>query len=640
MGKKNRPKIDTRQKAENWQGNGSTQKMNGSHIWMPAVCIALALIAYLPVFRADFVVNGDDADYVLKNLSITSFENIKEILIKPVQGNYHPLTMLTLAANYAISGTDAGSYHALNLLLHLLNVLLVFFFVKRVAGDKHWLAFFVALMFAVHPLHVESVAWVSERKDVLYSFFFLIGLLVYLRYLRIRGGVNYLATLAAFTFSLLSKPAACVFPLVLLAIDFYRGRLRFQKTWFEKIPFFALSVFIGVLTLHAQDKQGAVWVATTFPVYYRFFFGSYGIMMYLVKAVWPIGLAAFYIMPMFNQPLPFIYYLSPLMSVALAVVFLITYKRNRLIAFAVLFYLINLLLILQFLPVGGAIIADRYAYMPLLGVFLIPGIFFQQWIDKKPRGPLPELLLIAVIIMLSTLTYSQAATWKNDISLWDHAIRVAPSSRAYSERGSLYKIEKQDDKAMEMFNHALRINKLEAQAWINRGNIFYSRSQWERAIDDYTACLSIYSSNALAIENRGNAYFGLGKYDLALADMDRAISINSRSETAYMSRGLIYQKLGRHREAILDFTKQMVINCAESAAALGSMAASYINLKEYEKALELLTRAISMNEDGRCYFNRAIAYVYIGRKSEALQDALRARSLGFAVDPSFINSLK
>ena len=150
----------------------------GSYLWMPVLCIILAFIVYIPVFKAGFV-NWDDDDYVVKNYAITSFKNISDIVSKPVQGNYHPLTMLSLAFNYAVSGESPRSYHVVNLILHLLNVLLVFLFVRRLTGYKPWMAFVTALLFAVHPLHVESVAWVSERKDVLYSFFFLAGLHIY-----------------------------------------------------------------------------------------------------------------------------------------------------------------------------------------------------------------------------------------------------------------------------------------------------------------------------------------------------------------------------------------------------------------------------------------------------------------------------
>jgi hypothetical protein len=152
---------------------------------MPLVCMMLACLAFIPVFKADFV-NWDDMDYAYNNQAIQSLSNFKEIVTERVQGNYHPLTMLTLALNYAISGNDASLYHVVNLLLHLMNVLLVFIFIFQLSGKKPWTAFITALLFAIHPLHVESVAWVSERKDVLYSFFFLAGLIAYLNFLEKR----------------------------------------------------------------------------------------------------------------------------------------------------------------------------------------------------------------------------------------------------------------------------------------------------------------------------------------------------------------------------------------------------------------------------------------------------------------------
>ena len=608
--------------------------------WMPALCMILAFVVYSPVFNAGFV-NWDDDDYVLKNHSITSFENLKEIITQPVQGNFHPLTMLTLAMNYAISGQEARSYHSVNLLIHLLNILLVFLFVKRLTGGKPWLAFIAALLFAVHPLHVESVAWVSERKDLLYAFFFLAGLLLYLRYSQTRKISHYLYVFGLFILSLLSKPAAVIFPVVLLAIDYYNGRLKEPKTYYEKIPFLLLSFGLGVLTLQAQKLQGAVGGADLFPLHFRFFFGFYGIMMYIVKTIWPFNLCAFYSFPPVNNPLPPVYYLSPLVGVALLVALVFSFRKYKLIAFAILFYLINLVLVLQFLPVGSAVIADRYSYLPLIGGFLIPGYYFQKWIDTN-NGKVPVIglsILVVVSIILSVLTFRQSATWKDSASLWDNAIRIAPSSRAYTNRGLIYKREANPNKALEMYNNAIKLNKVELDALINRGNIYFNREQFEQAIADYISCLAIDSTKVLAIENRGAAFGAIGKYDLAIADLNKAIQINPKTENGYANRAYLYSTMHRDKEAIADFYKHMEVNHSESADILNSIALSYMELKQFDKALKVLIRAIELESKGAFYLNRSIAFKELGRKAEARADALKAESLGMSVDKNYMNSL-
>ncbi len=607
---------------------------------MPVICMILAFIVYSPVFNAGFV-NWDDDDYVVKNYSITSFENIKEIITQPVQGNYHPLTMLTLAVNYAISGEKPGSYHVVNLLIHLLNILLVFLFVKKLTGNKPWLSFIAALLFAIHPLHVESVAWVSERKDVLYSFFFLAGLITYLRYSKTRKIIDYLYVFILFILSLLSKPAAIVFPVVLLTIDYYNGRLKASKTWYEKVPFLLLSLILGFMTLHAQKLQGAIGGADLFPLHFRFFFGFYGNMMYIVKVLWPFNLCTFYPFPAVNNTLPPEYYFSPLIGIALLVALVFSWRKQKLIAFAILFFLINLALVLQFMPVGSAIIADRYSYLPLIGVFLVPGYYFQKWVDRH-KGKLPVMgivLLVVVSVVLSILTFRQSGTWKDSAALWDNAIRIAPSSRAYSNRGLIYKRENHYDEALEMYNDAIKLNKVEKDAVINRGNIYFNRRQFELAIADYNACLAIDSTTQLAIENRGSAYAALGKFDLALTDMNKAIKMDPNTENGYANRAVLYQAVNRNNEAISDFNKHMEVNHKRSADILNSIGISYLDMKEYEKALDVLSQAITLEPKGPFYLNRSIALRELGRKAEARDDALKAESLGTAVDKNFMNSL-
>ncbi len=607
---------------------------------MPAICVILAFIIYTPVFKAGFV-NWDDDDYVVKNYSITSLGNFKEIVSQPVQGNYHPLTMLTLAANYAITGKNAGSYHIVNLLIHLLNILLVFFFVKRLTGNKPWLAFIVALLFAVHPLHVESVGWVSERKDVLFSFFFLAGLLQYLKFLETNRISKYLFVFGLFILSLLSKPTAIIFPIVLLAIDYYKGRLNISRTYYEKIPFVLLSLVLALMTIHAQKLQGAVGGADLFPVHFRFFFGFYGIMMYAAKAIWPFSLCTFYPFPAVNNALPVAYFFSLLFGFALFAAFIFTYRKYKLIAFGILFYLVNLLLVLQFMPVGSAVIADRYAYLPLIGVFLVPGYFFQQYIDAQ-KGKLPVAgmaILVVTSVILSALTFKQSATWKDSASLWDNAIRVSPSSRAYSNRGLIYKRENNYDKALEMYNNAIKLNKIEKEALINRGNIYFNRKQFELAITDYNMVISLDSVNQKAIENRGSAYGALGKYERAISDLNKAIQLNPKTENGYANRAVLFQTINRHPEAIADFYRHMEVNHQQSADILNSIAISYLRQKDFKNALKVLTQTIDLDPQGIYYRNRALVYGELGRRAEAKADALKAQSLGTIIDPKFLNSL-
>ena len=604
--------------------------------WWLAIALIFTFFIYTTVFKAGFV-NWDDDDYVVENFTIRSLHNFHDIITTPVQGNYHPLTMLSLAANYAISGGKAGSYHFVNLLLHLLNMLLVFLFVYRLTGSKPWIAFITALLFGIHPLHVESVAWVSERKDVLYSLFFLAGLIAYLKYIAKQNMANYLLVLGLFVLSLLSKPAAIIFPIVLLAVDYYHDRLNTLKAWYEKIPLFALSVLLGIMTLHAQKLQGAVAGAYLFPHHFRLFFGFYGIMMYLLKSIWPFQLCTFYPFPPLNPTLPFSYYISPIVSLVLAGTIVYYYRRNKLLVFAILFYLINLVMVLQFLPVGSAIIADRYTYLPLIGVFLVPGLFFQQWIDKrKGKTSVGGIAVFGIVaFILGILSFRQAQTWGSSAALWDKAIKIAPSSRAYTNRGLIFKREGNYNAALEMYTEAIHMNKAETDALVNRGNIYFNNKQYDLAITDYNACLKVDSMKQQAIENRGSAYGAIGKYDLALVDMNKAIQMNPDSKNGYANRAVFYQLKGSDREAIRDFNKHLEVNQNRDADILNSIGISYLNLKNYDSALAIFSEAIQQKQLGAFYSNRAMAYFSLGKKAEARSDVAKAESLGFAVNEGF-----
>ncbi|MCX6258445.1 MAG: tetratricopeptide repeat protein [Bacteroidia bacterium] len=607
------------------------------YAWMLAVCLALTLITYMPVFHSGFV-NWDDDDYATKNLTIRSLSNMGNILTTPVQGNYHPLTMLSLAVNYAMSGRSASSYHILNLLLHLINVVLVFFLFRKLSNGRNWTGFITALLFGIHPLHVESVAWVSERKDVLYALFFLSAMLVYLRYLERGKWPDLILVFILFVLSILSKPAAIIFPVALLTIDYYYMRLDKWKTYLEKIPFLLVAVFFSVLTLKAQSHQGAVAEAGMFSATSRFFFGNYGIMIYLVKAIVPFNLCAFYPFPPINMSLPADYYLSPIVSLALIALLVIYRRKNRVLTFSILFYLVNLLLVLQFLPVGSAVIADRYTYLPLLGPFFLIGYYVQQWIEKNKSavpGLLYAILTLASVVFVTT-GYSQATTWKNGTALWDKAISAAPGSRAYCNRANLYKAEKKYDKAMKMYDEAIRLNKQETEALINRGNIYFDRKQYQLAIDDYNKCFAIDPDKQKTYENRGAAYAETGKYDLAMSDFNRAIELDPKTENGYLSRGLLFDKLNRENEAIGDFRRQMSIVPDSSGDMWNTIGCAYLKMKDFNAALDAFNHAIQIFNNGVFYFNRAITYYQLKQFDQACRDALKSKSLGYNVSPEFM----
>src|SRR5215204_2819253 len=521
------------------------------------IILIVTFIAYIPSLKAGFV-NWDDPDYVSGNPMIKDISNLKMIFTRPIQGNYHPLTVLSLAINYSISGLDAWSYHLFNLLFHLFNCYLVFRLSMLLSRNNLIIAFTTSLLFGIHPMHVESVAWISERKDVLYGLFFLAGLISYTKYVDSNSRKQYGLTILFMALSLASKPAAVIFPILLLCIDVLRSRNFNLKLLLEKIPFLMLAAVVGLLTFTAQKEKGAIDGTQIFDLSTRILMGFYGIMMYVIKLIFPINLSPFYPFAPINEDLPAPYYIAPLFSVILIGLVFYSLKKNRVIAFGILFYLANLLLVLQFIPVGSAIIADRYTYLPYVGLFYIIG-----WlIDRYAKGNFLRSLYLIVPIILVTgiLTFKQCSIWLNGGSLWDHAIKTQPSARAYDNRGSLYKDEKKYQEAIQSYNEALKINVADHEAYMLRGNVYFEMNNFDLAFSDYKNALSINPNYVTATDNLGALYGLRLQYDSALKYFNKALAINPNYTPSYKNRAIVNLELNRNEESIKDFKKYLEFN--------------------------------------------------------------------------------
>jgi tetratricopeptide (TPR) repeat protein len=600
------------------------------------IILVFTFIAYIPALKAGFV-NWDDPDYVSNNLMIKNISNLEMIFTKPIQGNYHPLTVLSLAVNYSISGLNAWSYHLFNLLFHLFNCFLVFRLALILSRNNLIIAFTTSLLFGIHPMHVESVAWVSERKDVLYSLFFLAALISYTKYVDSDSKKQYGLTILFLILSLLSKPAAVIFPVVLFCIDILRARKFNLKTLIEKIPFFVLALALGLLTFTAQKEKGAIDGTHIFDLGTRILMGFYGIMMYFIKLILPVNLSPFYPFAPINERLPTAYYISPLFSALLIFLVIYSLKKNRVIAFGFLFYLTNLLLVLQFIPVGSAIIADRYTYIPYIGLFYIIG-----WlIDRYSKGIITRsyYINIPLAIILVTFSFKQAMIWFNSASLWDHAIKVTPGARAYILRADLYKEEKKYDLAIQYYSEAIKINIADQEAYTNRGNVYFELNKYELALADYKKALSIKPSYVAAMDNIG-AIFGLSsKYDSSLFYFDKALRTNPLYAPSYKNRGLVNLQLNRNEDAIKDFKKFLEYD-SNNPDVMNMIGICYRNLEKYTDAVIIISEAIKIKPDPRFYLNRAYGYRGLKNIELARKDISIAKQGGLTIDEELTKSLE
>ena len=600
------------------------------------IILVFTFIAYIPALKAGFV-NWDDPDYVSNNPMIKNISNLEMIFIRPIQGNYHPLTVLSLAINYSISGLDAWSYHLFNLLFHLFNCYLVFRLAMILSRNNLIIAFTTSLLFGIHPMHVESVAWVSERKDVLYSLFFLLGLISYTKYIDTGSKKQYGLTILFLVLSLLSKPAAVIFPVVLFCIDILRNRKFNFGLLLEKAPFFILALAMGLLTFTAQKEKGAVDGTQIFDLSTRILMGFYGIMMYFIKIIFPINLSPFYPFAPINEALPTAYYIAPLFSIILVALVFYSLKRNRVIAFGILFYLANLLLVLQFIPVGSAIIADRYTYLPYIGFFYIAG-----WlIDRYAKGNFSRSyhFNIPIAVILGILTFKQCGIWLNGASLWDQAIKTEPSARAYENRGSLYKDEKKYESAIQCYNEAMKINVADHEAYMLRGNVYFEMNKLDFAFADYKKSLSINPNYATAMDNLG-ALFGLRRqYDSAMTYFNKALAISPNYTPSYKNRALVNLELNRNEESAKDFKKYLEF-IPNDPDIMNMVGVCYRNAGKYNDAMAIINEAIKIKPDPHFYLNRAYCYRGLKDIQSARKDVMIAKQGGLEIDPELAKSLE
>ncbi|MCF6241318.1 MAG: tetratricopeptide repeat protein [Bacteroidales bacterium] len=612
------------------------------------IIVVFTVVAYIPAFKAELT-NWDDKSYVLENptLKELSVENIKTIFSEYYMGNYHPLAMLSLSLDYKIGGeTQDGEirawiYHFTNILLHIINSLLVFYFVFLLIR-RFDIAFLAGLMFAVNTLHVESVAWVSERKDVLYALFFIASLIEYLYYIDKKQIKFYFLSLLLFILSLLSKGQAVSLAVSLLAIDFlYDRKLLDKKVIFEKIPYFILALIFGIIAIYAQKEGNALHGEESYAFYKRIGFAGYAFTQYIIKLFVPINLSAIYPYPdIINKTVPGYYWLFLIPSLSILYLFFYFLKRNKIYAFAIAFFIINIVLLLQLIPVGSAIMADRYAYIPSIGFFIFLAYFLHNLMDKYPKQALTAKLFIAIyIIFLMVLSFNRCKVWNNSMSLWDDTIEKSPTAVvALNNRGSTKDRNKDHRGAIKDFTKAIIYKPDYKHAFYNRGMARKElaketgdTSLFRPAITDFDKALKFdeyfveaYHSRAVTKENYADYITNQEQRKQlllqALEDYDKALKINPEYEEALVNRGVAKGKLGMLNQAIEDFNQALLIN-PNNPSIYSNRGLAKDHAKNYEAAIADYNKAIELDPEFiTAYLNRGLAYQKIGKLEKAIED--------------------
>lgn len=602
---------------------------------------AVTFIVFVPALRNELV-NWDDDEYVYKNPFIGSL-NLKffrSAFFGFHSCNWHPLTWTSHALDYAFWGLDPWGHHLMNILLHALNTFLVVVLVIRLlearartdgSGAGSLLgnrAIVIAgavtgLLFGLHPLQVESVAWVSERKNLLCDLFFFSGIIAYLHYAGQAGrgtasGTSprysdkyYILTLAFFILALLSKPMAVSLPFVLLILDWYPlGRMRspgaFRAVCTEKIPFIVLSAASSVVTVLAQKAEGAIMPMTAVPLTVRLAVAAKSLIAYVGKMIAPLNLVPFYPYPKEVSLLSF-GYIAPLFLVAGITVACFALMRKQRVWMAIwAYYVITLLPVLGIVQVGNQSMADRYFYLPGLGPLLLAGLLAAMLYERVKASGRSEtaagaaviLIALAVSAALSYATVKQIGVWKSSISLWKFVIEREPAGvpLAHNNLGEAYKSRGEFEKAAEQYQAALRFDPDLSEARNNLANILIVKGQSDRAISEYQKALTLKPESADGHYNLGLAYDAKGQFDKAIAEYQAALKLKPDYPEAHNNLGTTYGSQGLFERAIAEF-RTAVEQRPGFLEARYNLAFTYLKANKPEMARKELEEMLRIRPD-------------------------------------------
>jgi hypothetical protein len=673
----------------------------------------LTFAVYLIALRNGFV-NWDDGLYVVTNAHIRSFDLslFRWAFLDFYAGNWHPLTWISHALDYALWGLNPLGHHLTSTILHALNTFLVVVLAVRLAetvSTRHYVvstekqarsskessfgesgkvsespdavghslftihysrlitAGVTGLLFGLHPLHVESVAWVAERKDLLCALFFLLSILMYVKHAqrdpiqtgmantraRFLGGY-YLLALLFFVLALLSKPMAVSLPVVLLILDWYpfkriRSMRSFWTPFVEKLPFVAFSLVSSILTVLAQRPSGAMWDIPA-PVAVRILAAARALIAYLYEMVVPLNLIPFYPYPMDISFLSLTYGLPLVLVIGISAICAVRAKEEKLWSAAWCYYLITLLPVLGVtVQAGTQFMADRYTYLPSLGPFLVAGLG-AAWLTGKAlavkhRSAAPILFAgAAALIVFASMSYAtvrQIGIWKSGIDLWSYVIEKEPERVpiAYVNRGTLLFQEMgQLDRAVADFDKAIALNPSNLRvyvnpsyyhaAYLNRGLVFERKGLLQRAMEDMDNALALHPDYFDAYFSRAQLFEKTGQVDKAIADYERATALKPSSFEAYNNEGSLYGRSGAFDKAIELFTRAIAVN-PKSSLAYGNRGQAYSLMGDDEKAVRDLNRAIELDRNySSAYMARGNISLRAGRREAAVSDFQKACELG------------
>jgi len=579
------------------------------------IILIITFITFYPCLKCDFF-NWDDPEYVYRNMTIRelNLENLKTIFTTFVSGHYFPLVLLTYSIEYYFFKLNPSVYHTTNIIIHLMNCIFVFYLAFILSSRSVSTAFITSLLFAVHPLKVESLAWVSQRKDVLSCFFYIPSLICYINYMKKGKIYFYYLSLLLFILSLGAKPMSVTLPFVLILYDCIIEKKVNRKTLLEKLPFFTAAIILSVINIIELYLQETERQGHSFNLLNNIVISGYVLIFYLKKTLLPFNLCFFYPYPQnLHEKIPGEYFFYLPLSIIFIIITVIISKYSSKITWGILFFIAAIFPVLQLIPVpGSAIAADRFTYIPSIGLSYVAGETF-TWFYRKKKKQIFNIIMIVIITGLITglsfLSHQRCYVWKNSITLWSEVIEKYPGYMAipYLQRGNAYLEKEEYVSAISDYNEALKIIPNYPLVYNNRGIAFEKINRPEDAIEDFTKAIEIDPYYTEAYYNRGITYtYYIKNYDKGLLDFTKTIDLEPAHREAYFHRGVVYYSKGEKESALPDFTKAIEIN-------------PYY---------------------GEAYYNRALIYYMDKNYENAWKDVKKMEQLNYRIDPNFLKALR
>ncbi len=586
---------------------------------------------YFPAFQNDFL-DWDDDIFVKNNLDIQALnpQNIRAMFTSNKNNVYIPLTYLSWALEILFFGLKPFVFIFNNVLLHFLNTFLVFLILNRLTRNR-FLALTAGILFGLHPIHVESVVWITERKDVLYAFFYLLSLYYFHRYLDrpIKKPGNfllhpsYMVSLFCFVLALFSKGQAVTLAPVLVLIMWYeRKRVFSRQNMWEAGPFFILAAGFGILTLVIMGILDRSTVELyPVPVLIKFLYGSYSLAHYVIRTVIPFNLVPVY--PEFYQGIPGVFWLYTL-SVPLYVLAMFICRKSRIVLLGLLFFLLNILPLLEITSTGNVIAADRFSYVPGMGIILVITVFFHQLLKRVPRGKFVVLpVLLAYMVFLGIYTGVYTTKWKDTETLFLHSLDYYPDSPVALNKMAAMRLMNQDILGAYQFsNAALKVFPGYEEAYINRSITRTKLGDMNGALKDCKIAIKINPRSADAHNNIANI-LAMGKqYDLAGDHLQTAMDLDPKNYEPHASLGNILAGKGDFTGAIASFDRAIQLNPGDPRL-YNSRGSVWMRSGENQKAMCDYNRALELDPDlNMARFNRALIRTKQDESGKALEDLL------------------